>query len=79
MERDFYIHIDRFGEEHIIEERTSDEIIKELKILEQGNDFKIIWHLVDSMKSNYEKGNDEIAEFYYNTIISVIKNNLTSE
>ena len=28
MEKDFYIHIDHFGEEHIIEERTVEDIVK---------------------------------------------------
>lgn len=79
MERDFYIHIDQFGEEHIIEERTPEEIVKEFRKLEQGNEIRVIWHLVDSMKRNYELGNDEMAEVYYDAVVSVIKDKLAKE
>ena len=79
MERDFYIHIDQFGEEHIIEERTVEDIVKEFTTLYNGNPIRTIWGLVDFMKSNYEPGNDEMAEVYYNAVVSVIKEKLASE
>lgn len=79
MERDFYIHIDQFGEEHIIEERTVEDIVKEFTTLYNGNPIRTIWGLVDFMKSNYEQGNDEMAEVYYNAVVSVIKEKLASE
>ena len=53
MERDFYIHIDQFGEEHIIEERTPDEIIKEFRKVAHGNDMRVLWDLIGLMKTNY--------------------------
>ena len=79
MERDFYIRIDQFGEEHIIEERTVEDIVKEFTTLYNGNPIRTIWGLVDFMKSNYEQGNDEMAEVYYNAVVSVIKDKLASE
>ena len=79
MEKDFYIHIDQFGEEHIIEERTVEDIVKEFTTLYNGNPIRTIWSLVDFMKSNYEQGNDEMAEVYYNAVVSVIKEKLASE
>lgn len=79
MEKEFYIHIDQFGEEHIIEERTADEIVKEFRNIEQGNDFKVIWDLIGLMKTNYEMGNDEAAEGYYDAAVCVIKDNLATE
>ena len=79
MERDFYVHIDQFGEEHVYEEKTAEEIIKEFKKVEDNNDIRVIWDLVDFMKSNYDQGNDEVAELYYQAVISVIKENLESK
>ena len=79
MERDYYIHVDQFGEEHIIEERTPEEIVEEFRKLERGNEIRVIWHLVDSMKRNYEWGNNEMAEVYYEADVSVIKDKLASE
>lgn len=79
MERDFYIHIDQFGEEHIIEERTPEEIVKEFRKVEYGNDMRVLWDLVGLMKTNYEMGNDEAAEVYYDAAISVIKEKLSTE
>ena len=79
MEKEFYIHIDQFGEEHIIEERTVEDIVKEFTTLYNGNPIRTIWSLVDFMKSNYEQGNDEMAEMYYNAVVSVIKDKLASE
>ena len=79
MEKDFYIHVDQFGEEHIIEERTVEDIVKEFTTLYNGNPIRTIWSLVDFMKSNYEQGNDEMAEMYYNAVVSVIKDKLASE
>ena len=79
MEKDFYIHIDQFGEEHIIEERTVEDIVKEFTKLYIGNPIRTIWSLVDFMKSNYGQGNDEMAEMYYNAVVSVIKDKLASE
>ena len=79
MEKEFYIHIDQFGEEHIIEERTADEIVKEFRNIEQSNDFKVIWDLVGLMKTNYEMGNDEAAEVYYDAVVSIIKDKLAAE
>ena len=79
MERDYYIHVDQFGEEHIIEERTVEDIVKEFTTLYNGNPIRTIWGLVDFMKSNYEQGNDEMAEMYYNAVVSVIKDKLASE
>ena len=79
MEKEFYIHIDQFGEEHIIEERTVEDIVKEFTTLYNGNPIRTIWSLVDFMKSNYEQGNDEMAEMYYNAVVSVIKEKLASE
>ena len=79
MEKEFYIHIDQFGEEHIIEERTVEDIVKEFTTLYNGNPIRTIWSLVDFMKSNYEQGNDEMAEVYYNAVVSVIKEKLASE
>lgn len=79
MERDFYIHIDQFGEEHIFEERTPDEIVKEFREVEHGNDMRVLWDLIGLMKTNYEQGNDEAAEVYYDAAISVIKEKLAIE
>ena len=79
MERDFYIHIDQFGEEHIIEERTPDEIVKEFRKVEHGNDMRVLWDLMGLMKTNYERGNDESAEVYYEAAVSVIKEKLATE
>lgn len=42
MERDYYIHVDQFGEEHIIEERTPEEIVEEFRKLERGNEIRVI-------------------------------------
>ena len=64
MEKEFYIHIDQFGEEHIIEERTVEDIVKEFTTLYNGNPIRII---------------DEMAEMYYNAVVSVIKDKLASE
>ena len=79
MESDYYIHVDQFGEEHIIEESTPEEIVEEFRKLERGNEIRVIWHLVDSMKRNYEWGNNEMAEVYYEADVSVIKDKLASE
>lgn len=79
MERDFYIHIDQFGEEHIIEERTPDEIIKEFRKVEHGNDMRVLWDLIGLMKTNYDQGNDEAAEGYFEAAVSVIKEKLAAE
>ena len=64
MEKEFYIHIDQFGEEHIIEERTVEDIVKEFTTLYNGNPIRII---------------DEMAEMYSNAVVSVIKDKLASE
>jgi hypothetical protein len=79
MEREFYIHIDQFGEEHIIEERTPDEIIKEFRKVEHGNDMRVLWDLIGLMKTNYEQGNDEAAVVYFDAAISIIKQKLAAE
>lgn len=78
MERDFYIHIDQFGEEHIIEERTPDEIVKEFRKVEHGNDMRVLWDLIGLMKTNYEQGNDEAAVVYFDAAISIIKQKLAT-
>ena len=78
MERDFYIHIDQFGEEHIIEERTPDEIVKEFRKVEHGNDMRVLWDLIGLMKTIYEQGNDEAAVVYFDAAISKIKQKLAT-
>lgn len=79
MERDFYIIIDEWGEEHVIEERTVDDIINDFSKLHHGNPIRTIWSLVDFMKTNYDNGNDEVAEMYYEAIVSVIKDKLATK
>ena len=79
MERDFYIHIDQFGDEHSFEERTPDEIVKEFREVEHGNDMRVLWDLIGLMKTNYDQGNDEAAEVYYDAAVSVIKEKLATE
>ena len=79
MEKDFYIIIDEWGEEHVIEERTADDIVREFTKLYHGNPIRTLWSLVDFMKSNYENGNDEMAEIYYEAIVSIIKDRLATE
>ena len=79
MEKDFYITFNEWNEENIFEERTVENIITEFSKLYNGNPFKIIGLLVNFMKNNYEAGNDEIAELYYESVISIIKDNLSTE
>jgi hypothetical protein len=38
-----------------------------------------MWGLVDSMKMHYENGNNELAEVYYEAIVSIIKEKLATE
>ena len=61
------------------EERTIDEIVSEHSRMCFGNPIRTIWSLVDAMKKNYEIGNDEDAEIYYEAVVSVIKEKMVSE
>ena len=79
MEKDFYVVTDKWGEENVFEDRTIDDVVDEFSKLYHGNQLRIIWSLVEFMKSNYEHRNDEAAELYYEAIVSIIKEALASE
>lgn len=61
------------------EKRTADDIINEYQRLHHGNPIRTIWSLVDLMKKNYEEGNTEEAELYYEAVVTVVKDKLATE
>ena len=63
----------------MVDERAIEELVNEFNRLHHGNPIRTIWSLVDSMKKNYDEGNSEEAELYYEAIVSVIKDKLATE
>lgn len=61
------------------EVRTVDEIVNEYSRMCFGNPIRTIWSLVDAMKKNYEIGNNDDAEIFYEAVVSVIKEKMVSE
>lgn len=62
-----------------MDERVVEDLVNEFNRLHHGNPIRTIWSLVDSMKKNYEDGNKEEAELYYEAVVSVIKDKLALE
>jgi hypothetical protein len=56
-----------------------DEVITSYTKMHHGNPIRTMWGLVDSMKMHYENGNNELAEVYYEAIVSIIKEKLATE
>ncbi len=63
----------------MVDERAIEELVSQFNKMHHGNPIRTIWSLVDSMKKNYDEGNNEEAELYYEAIVSVIKDKLASE
>ena len=65
MERDFYVVTDEWGEENVFEDRTIDDVVNEFSKLYHGNHLRIIWSLVDFMKTEMMKQPNFIMEQLY--------------
>lgn len=63
----------------MIDEQIVEGIVKQFIKLNHGNPIRTIWSLVNCMKKGYEQGNDEEANLYYEAVVNIIKEKLSSE
>ena len=66
-------------EKIMMRKASIDEIINSYTKMHHGNPIRTMWGLVDSMKIHYENGNNELAEEYYEAIVSIIEEKLATE
>lgn len=67
------------GGARLIKERNIDELISEYMKIHHGNSIRAIWNLVDLMKESYETSNLEDGRLFYESIVSMLKDELASE
>ena len=67
------------GGARLIKERNIDELISEYMKIHHGNPIRAIWNLVDLMKESYETSNLEDGRLFYESIVSMFKDELASE
>lgn len=56
-----------------------DDIVSEYKKIYHGNSMRAMWNLLDLMKNCYEQTDIEDGRLYYESIISMLKDELASE
>lgn len=56
-----------------------DDIVIEYKKIYHGNSMRAMWNLLDFMKNSYEQTDIEDGRLYYESIISMLKDELASE
>ena len=56
-----------------------DDIVIEYKKIYHGNSMRAMWNLLDLMKNSYEQTDIKDGRLYYESIISMLKDELASE